>query len=265
MIIVTNKRWVLVYLNSKADGFGFSHLRFTTLGEDDPTLRVFIRWMWFLPVGGLPCGWPVARVTPAWWNCCFQLELTKIKWNSTWMAGPIWWKEVFQGLGWEMQSHIFMFSLYFSDWRGHILVLPFSDRKSSKRPNPKSTTFQDFRPGWNITISFSRMIHLYKLITMDVPFFGAMFVARRLQMQGTCQHVQGESQGHAINKGQLFLFCIEFASCPCRHESGSQMARHLCMQLANLGSNTKGFSEMMWDPKPVLTDLMCYRLIIWKL
>ena len=36
-----------------------------------------IRWMWFLPVGGLPCGWPVARVTPAWWNCCFQLELTK--------------------------------------------------------------------------------------------------------------------------------------------------------------------------------------------
>ena len=161
----------------------------------------------------------------------------------------------------------------FPDWRFHdswysgatiYIYLLFSDRKSSKRPNPNSTTFQDFPPGWNITVSFSRMIHLKWLQWMS-PSFGAMFVARRLQIQRTCQHVQGESQGHAINNGQLFLFCIEFAwfSCPCRHEPGSPMARHLCMQLANLGSNTGGFSEMMWDPKPVLTDLISYRLILY--
>lgn len=230
-----------------------------------------IRWMWFLPVGGLPCGWPVARVTPAWWNCCFQLELTKIKWNSTWMAGPIWWKGVFQRLGWEMQSRIFYvfiswltFSWFMIFWCYYLL---FSDRKSSKRPNPNSTTFQDFPPGWNITVSFSRMIQLKWLQWMS-PSFGAMFVARRLQIQRTCQHVQGESQGHAINNGQLFLFCVEFAwfSCPCRHETGSPMARHLCMQLANLGSNTGGFSEMMWDPKPVLTNLIAYMIdLIWQL
>lgn len=121
-------------LNLKANGFGFSHLRLSLLVKMiqlfvfwSPSFSM-IRWMWFLPVGGLPCGWPVARVTPAWWNCCFQLELTKIKWNSTWMAGPIWWKGVFQRLGWEMQStHFLCFYFRIDVFMIHdILVLLFT-------------------------------------------------------------------------------------------------------------------------------------------
>ena len=80
-------------------------------------------------------------------------------------------------------------------------------------------------------------------ITMDVPFFGAMFVARRLQNQRTCQHVQGRAR----DMQSTMVSCSFFAqnlhgsnnsfSCPCRHEPGNPMARHPCMQLANLGSN----------------------------
>ena len=281
-------------LKLKSQWFRFQSFEVVTLGGDDLNLCVLITLFF--------CD-QVDVVSPRWgsplWVACRESDPSMVELLLS--AGADKNQVKLNLNGWansmegciprvrmrDAESHFCVFTVSFRLtclWfmRFNILVLLFSDRKSLKRPNPKSITFQEF-PRWNITVSFPRMIQLSWLQWMSPFLVRCLLLAgcKFKELVITCQHVRGEP-GTCNQHQSTMVSCSFFAqnlhcwnnslSCPCRHEPGNPMARHPCMQLANLGSN-KAFLVKFTQEVPLrwcetqsqIWPIWCYRLIIWQL